>query len=299
MSGKVITISDLQVLDSEPRILDLALGEALGFLDLHKVRDLIKRNMKEIRLHGEVSATVAETSDKGGRPSIEYYLNEAQSLLIAMFSRTARAAEVRQQLIQVFMAWRRNEVFSTVEKTPEKSWPLFPKPISEEPLTSQRFALDMVKEARTTWGNREAKALWLKLGLPDLRNLALGPMPREAEPMAALTLLLDTELPPDGWSPMGPVDLRTRIERAFDSEEERLMLVPLGIKIMDEPEGFVVSNMSKFAASVFDGTEWCYRRWQRTLRRLPGAEPAKTRFGDLSARGTFIPAELLDVIGPS
>ncbi|MCE2932048.1 MAG: Bro-N domain-containing protein [Hyphomicrobiales bacterium] len=266
--------------------------DVCNVLEIKNANDAFSRLDEDEK--GVANADPLSTYARGGGSQEMIIISEAGVYRLVFTSRKAEAED--------FKRWLAHEVLPQLRRTgkyaPDREG-ILPQHMQDEPTHVMRMKIDMVKEARTTWGNREAKALWLKLGLPDLRNLPLGPMPREQEPMAALTLLLDTELPPDGWSPMGPVDLRTRIERAFDSEEERLLLVPLGIKIMDEPEGFVVSNMSKFAASVFDGTEWCFRRWQRTLRRLPGAEPAKTRFGDLSARGTFIPAELLDVIAPS
>ncbi|MCA3648916.1 MAG: hypothetical protein IOB85_15260 [Methylobacterium sp.] len=288
MSAQIIRLSDLKTINDEPRILDLKLGEALGFVDLHKVRDLIKRNLDELRRHGEVSATVAETSAKGGRPSMEYLLNQAQALLVAMFSRTPLAADVREMLIRVFMEYER------IQRG--EASPILPQRMQDEPLQSLRVKIDMVKEARNLFGPHRAKALWSHLGLPAMPD---APPPREDEPVAALALLLDTALPPDGLDDTGMGDLRARIERAFDSEEARLSLLPLGIRIYDDPEGFVVSNTSPFIISAFEGTEWQWRRWQRTLRRLPGAHAAKSRFGDISSRGTFIPADLLDVRPPS
>jgi hypothetical protein len=43
--------------------------------------------------YGTVCATMAQTLPQGGRPSIEYYLNEAQALIICM--KSDRAADVR------------------------------------------------------------------------------------------------------------------------------------------------------------------------------------------------------------
>jgi hypothetical protein len=37
-------------------------------------------------------------------------LNEAQALLVCLFSRTGKAAEVRRALIEVFTAWRRGQL---------------------------------------------------------------------------------------------------------------------------------------------------------------------------------------------
>ncbi|GGC94685.1 hypothetical protein [Chelatococcus reniformis] len=90
----------------EPRVYDLLLAFRLGFADPHKIRTLIRRNIVELESYGQVSATAAETSRKGGRPGKAYYLNEGQALVICALSRTATAAQVRRQLIVVFMTYR-------------------------------------------------------------------------------------------------------------------------------------------------------------------------------------------------
>jgi hypothetical protein len=99
--------TDLVQMETEPRVLDVRLGAALGFERPRDVRKIIERNKSELSMHGEVCATVAQTSARGGRPSTEYLLNEPQALLLCMFSRTACASEVRRELIRVFMEWRR------------------------------------------------------------------------------------------------------------------------------------------------------------------------------------------------
>ena len=111
----MISLSDLHVIDDEPRIHDLRLAEALGFGRVYDIRQLIQRNSGELVGFGEVYGTVPKTSRRGGRPTTEYHLNEAQALLICMFSQTRRAAEVRKQLIEVFMAWRRGELTQPVQ----------------------------------------------------------------------------------------------------------------------------------------------------------------------------------------
>lgn len=51
-----------------------------------------------------------EKSGMRGRPGKAYYLNEPQALVICALSRTAKAAQVRKALIDVFMAVRRGDV---------------------------------------------------------------------------------------------------------------------------------------------------------------------------------------------
>ena len=103
----LITLADLNtVINHEPRVLDLLVAERLGFDSKYKIRELIDRNREELESYGAVSARTAETSERGGRPSTEYWLNEAQALLICTFSRTAKATAVRKALIEVYQAYR-------------------------------------------------------------------------------------------------------------------------------------------------------------------------------------------------
>jgi hypothetical protein len=106
----IISRSDITAFGAEPRILDLTLAARLGMVKPHKIRELIAANIAELVQHGEVSSRREETSPRGGRPGTNYYLNEAQALLVCMFSRTPKAAIVRKALIEVFMAYRRGEV---------------------------------------------------------------------------------------------------------------------------------------------------------------------------------------------
>src|SRR5690349_18807032 len=104
-----IAPTDLKLLDSEPRVQDLRIAEALEFQNPLDIRKLIRRNADELQKHGGFFATVAKNGDPmgRGRPGEEYWLNEPQSILVCMFARTDRAAEVRAEIISVFIAWRR------------------------------------------------------------------------------------------------------------------------------------------------------------------------------------------------
>lgn len=105
-----LTIRDLEVVAGEPRVADIVLGERLGFDRPRDIRKIIARNQGELHRFG-FCATVAQNHGGGrGRPGRQYWLNEGQALLICMFSDTDRAADVREQLIKVFMAWRRGEL---------------------------------------------------------------------------------------------------------------------------------------------------------------------------------------------
>lgn len=102
-----LTINDLQVIEDEPRIKDIVLGERLGLAQPLNIRNVIESNKDELCNFGTFHA-VRETKKVGcvKRKITEYYLNEAQALLLCMFSRTAKAAQVRKELIDVYMAYR-------------------------------------------------------------------------------------------------------------------------------------------------------------------------------------------------
>ncbi|WP_062223104.1 hypothetical protein [Aureimonas sp. D3] len=102
-----ITPDQLDDRTGEPRVRDLLLGEMLGFSEARAIRKIIGRNLPELASHGEVRDAVSQTSEDGGRPGKEYWLNEGQALVICALSRTPAAAAVRKQMIDVFLAYRR------------------------------------------------------------------------------------------------------------------------------------------------------------------------------------------------
>lgn len=114
---KTLTPGMLSVIGAEPRVFDLHLAASLGMTNLYTIRRTIEHNRAELEMHGAVSVSDTKTSDtvffrgektsgKGGRPGKAYYLNEGQALVLCALSKTPRAAEIRKQIIDVFMAWR-------------------------------------------------------------------------------------------------------------------------------------------------------------------------------------------------
>lgn len=129
MGALALRPADLREFEGEARVEDLRLGEVLGYENPKRVRDVIRRHRDELLRHGvltqvaskprastggrsgPVFATVAKTPGKtGGRPERFFVLNEAQAVLVTMFSRTERAADVRTQIVQVFIAWRHGKL---------------------------------------------------------------------------------------------------------------------------------------------------------------------------------------------
>lgn len=285
-----ISPTDLHVLDAEPRILDLRLAEALGFVHPLNIRKLIRRNSAELAQHGEVFSTVAKTSDpqRGGRPGAEYWLNEPQSVLLCMFARTARGAEVRKEIIEVFIGWRRSHAFPALQP-PEQPAPAEAGGdlLSDAPLAAR---VDAVRLGARLWGVARARAMWRAFGLPAVPP---APLDGRAEAEACLLRLLD-HAPAGG----GGRTVRLLVEDALeDDETARLLLLGLGIRVRaDIDDGFLVANRHPGLAALYAGSDWSDGLWPRVLRRLPGAVPVgPMKYDGRAARGTLLPAALLDL----
>jgi hypothetical protein len=288
-----VTINDLKLLDTEPRVQDLRLGEALGFAEPVDIRKLIRRNGDELQKHGGFFATMAKNGDPlgRGRPGEEYWLNEPQSILVCMFARTDRAAEIRREIIEVFMAWRRGHL-SPAPGTPSEP---FPFPLEGIPLQAYSLKLDTVRLCSRVHGTLAARAMWNALGLPP----ASGHEPiRSDEASRCLWHLLDqvTQVDEQGAPARR---LRDWIEIALNNPDDgglRDHLREQGIMPIDDGEtaGFLLANSHPALAMKLAGTPW-RETYPYVLRRLPGARVHKPmRFGHVQRRCTYIPADLLE-----
>lgn len=104
---EALSLSDLNTaIDQEPRLLDLRIAERLGYERPRVIRELIERNRDEIETYGSIA--VRHGAYRGHTFS-EFWLNEAQTLLICMFSKTSKAAAIRSEVISVFIAFRRGK----------------------------------------------------------------------------------------------------------------------------------------------------------------------------------------------
>lgn len=83
---------------------DTEVAKWLKFERLEKVRDIIRRNAKELNDYGVLTTVVETHTAAGGRPATVYYLNREQSKIVAMLSRAPGAAEVRKILTKAFDA---------------------------------------------------------------------------------------------------------------------------------------------------------------------------------------------------
>lgn len=281
-----ITNTDLSLLADEPRVQDLRLADALGFSQRYDVRKLIKRSEVELQGYGEVFATMAKTSSAGGRPTLEYWLNEAQALLVCMFSRTPEAARVRREVVEVFMAWRRGRAL------PAAGLPPVDFPAGDEAISLLMAKLALLREARMTHGPRAAARLWPSLGLPAVNES----MVVEADDgRACLAHLLAVSLDVD--DPGSAFTVARQLGAAFDGDAGPVAnLAEKGLRLT--AGGVQVANWSPFLDHVFRDTRW-RKNWRKALRRLPGAEASGAqRYGHVTQRGTFVPEELIDDISP-
>lgn len=99
----------IEPIDGEARVLDLHIASCLRFDRLRDIRKLIERNMLELERYGTLRHRGA-TPEGGGPTATEYWLNEGQALLICALSKTQRSADVRQELIAVFLAYREGQL---------------------------------------------------------------------------------------------------------------------------------------------------------------------------------------------
>lgn len=98
-----LSVSDINTtVNHEPRILDVRLAEALGFDRPRDIRKLVERHREGLNRFGEVCATVAQTTRRGGRPGQEFWLNERQALYLCTKSETPNATEITIQMVEIF-----------------------------------------------------------------------------------------------------------------------------------------------------------------------------------------------------
>ncbi len=282
----ILKIEEITVRNNEPTIQDLRLAELLGFGRDRDIRPLIQRNMPELQRYGEVSATVAETEDgisgtapqnaRGrGRPGVEYWLNEGQALLVAIKSDAKNSPEVREQIIRVFLAWRRGE-------SPQRGAYVIGPPLPEidiqhAPLAAKVGLLHLILKAR----GREAMLAYMELlNLPPVPAL-----PADDAPLRCLAHLLDWKLE------LGTLGEALLYALQGDAASVARCLA-MGVRVEDG--FFVVANSHPAVLKIYRATAW--KPHYRQLRRVEGAEEAEVaKYGKgLVSRGVRIPAFYID-----
>lgn len=98
--------------DEQPTIEDVELAAKLGFRRLRKIRELIERLRRDGLLRdSDVRPTVGRSTTspfaRGRRAEVSYRLTEAGALKVIARSETAIANAILEQVIEVFIAYRR------------------------------------------------------------------------------------------------------------------------------------------------------------------------------------------------
>lgn len=108
-----LTRDDLSVIEGEARVSCRRLAEVLGYKYVKNVHALIDRHFDELGDFGEVFTFEGKNpSAKGGRPQKAHLLNEHQAVALCMWASTAKAREARMQIVEVFVAWKRGDLYT-------------------------------------------------------------------------------------------------------------------------------------------------------------------------------------------
>lgn len=100
----------VHMIEDNPLVLDVELGERLGMADPRLIRRTIRENEAEIAAFGVIASRAITPGQQGGRPGTAFYLNEEQALAVCSLSRAPNAPAARAMLIRVFVALRRGQL---------------------------------------------------------------------------------------------------------------------------------------------------------------------------------------------
>ena len=111
MSDLPLSPNDLEIIDGTPRVAASSLAKALGFARPRNIRDLIDRNIEELRSYGHMPHVrrMIEIGKGAKREVVDHLLNEHQALVIASLSSAPNAPAVRRALIECFVAFRKGQ----------------------------------------------------------------------------------------------------------------------------------------------------------------------------------------------
>ncbi|MGQ4812327.1 hypothetical protein GOZ78_03460 [Agrobacterium vitis] len=281
---ETLSTSDIiQIENGEPAIQDIRLATILGYKAPRQIRELIHRNIEELRKWGAVISTsendnleyrrtARQNSGLRGRPAISYLLNEGQAVTITVLSKTERAATARYEIISTFLQYRRGQL-----PTPPVEDPFMPAPMDR-----QARDLALLEHVRLTQGNAAAARLYASLASMPKIPLELPPAYNESA-IGCLRHMLRAE--------HQGVKLGQIIRSAFRGDRLSVnVLKELRIEIKDD--GFVVPNIWPAFNALFDDTKW--ERPFEHLRKLPSAKPHLPWGGRNAKDYTFIPSTYLD-----
>lgn len=146
MNALALRIEDVRPVSGEPRVRDTRLGEVLGFAKPVSIRKIIRRNERELAMHGDIFSTVEKFSGQQSGPAAkEYHLNEAQALLVCMFSRTNQAVEARKQIVTVFLSYRAGKLVPA-QKAPSRHRPAAERDVAWEAMEKRIKRLEKLMQ---------------------------------------------------------------------------------------------------------------------------------------------------------
>ncbi|WP_085090269.1 hypothetical protein [Azospirillum oryzae] len=183
-----------------------------------------------------------------------YWLNEGQVLVICMLSRTPQAAQVRKEVIEVFMAYRRGlltgEIAQVANDAPRRGRP-------------PGLSVDLPEKARLVWAYMEPRLSaesWMPIALSDV---AAGSGVRYSSVSTVVNALVDRKLL---WRRKGPHqkapnEYRLRLEGSTREAPKIAAAPPAGL--VGLREGYAVVQ-----GQLIDMTPPSYRKGDRVAVRL-------------------------------
>lgn len=93
---------NLKNVNGEMLIHDLELAENLEFERPRSIRNLIRANLKKLNKFNVCYAVARTVGEQGGRPAMEYYLNQKQAIFICMKSETEKAFDVQADIVRLY-----------------------------------------------------------------------------------------------------------------------------------------------------------------------------------------------------
>lgn len=307
----MIHVSDLKLIDGEPRVADRKVQEVLEFGEIKALRRLIKRHEDELLTYGEIIQQVEDAVVSGGlhqidakptdadgikgqidpkiltergrgRPVVTYMLTEPQALLVCMKANTPKAADGRREIIRVFMAYRRGELLPTGRAAGGQgaSSVLF----DESSVGEKKVALEMVRLAIVLRGKAAGDYIWHQCPclepLPD--NTAPEGGTTEAEGRAALCCIVEA---------VGEQLRDWRIGDFADKEEINRDLAAMGLRCRED-----ALQVAHREVTAFDGTRWARGSHKAALLALPQVTRGETPtyFKGRPSRYLILPWSLID-----
>lgn len=205
---------------------------------------------------------------QNGQPYRSYDMTRDGFTLLAMGFTGAKALQFKLHYIAAF-----NEMEAELKRAAA--------PALDGPVSDLRVAVELVREARLTFGRAAARRLWRSLPLPQIEDAPALPPADDRAGLDCLRHLLDTDLAGKGG------DLRTVGEWAraatgsSELADDTLLAHGLAVRPAPRPRDrraphapglfLWVAHRHPALPHLFEGTPWRDRGWAWPLSGLPGA----------------------------